>query len=690
MARGSSFAAIAALVVAIASGMHAPVWAAESAEQAASPPGASELPGLEAFVDGVIDGYMQKDKIAGVEVAIVRNGELLLLKGYGIDAVEPVQRVDPTRSLFRIGSISKTFTWLALLQLAERGQLELTDPVNQHLPDELDIPDEGFEEPIRIIDLMNHTAGFEDSIQHLFRAEGSPLLPLSQHLQKYRPHRVREPGRLMAYSNYGSALAGAIVASVSGMPFEDYIERNILEPLGMTSTTFRESYPPAPDLPAPMSEELARRRAENIEWRQGAWQAIAHEHIVSMAPAGSAVSTAADMARYMIALLDPEVMAGAGVLRADTVMRLREPTFQSAPGMPAVHHGFFNLPLGTTRPVGFDNLSHNGATLHFTSLMTVIPDLTVAPVFEEPGEGEDTATDALMAQQEGLVSGGTLGIFVTTNSSLGMRLAMQLPEHLLTRYFAGAGRGARSAAVDDRAPVQQYVGQYRSARRSYTKLEKILSLASLPISVSTEGELVAAILGEPARFVPIGEDLVRQTNGDVTLAFLRDEDGRITHVVTPGGAMARIGFFQSLPWLILILVAGLITSVGIVIGALLSRHRAPPSSVWEVRSRWVMIVMAVVWLAALALLAVWAISFAGPDGIDRFIYTYPDGLLKVALGVLLVAVGLTLLSIGTLVPAWRTPGWSLFRRVRHSIAIVILLALVLTLMQWNLVGFRYF
>ncbi|HEX7113709.1 MAG TPA: serine hydrolase domain-containing protein, partial [Steroidobacter sp.] len=554
MARGSSFAALAAVMVALAFGMHAPVHAAESAASDTSSPSASELPGLEAFVDGVVGGYMQKDKIAGVEVAIVRNGEVLLLKGYGIDRVEPFRRVDPTRSLFRIGSISKTFTWLALLQLAERGQLELTDPVNQQLPDELDIPDEGFEEPIRIIDLMNHTAGFEDSLQHLFRAEGSPLLPLSQHLRKYRPHRVREPGRLMAYSNYGSALAGAIVASVSGMPFEDYVERNIFEPLGMTSTTFRESYPPAPDLPAPMSEELACRRAESIEWRQGAWQAIPYEHIVSMAPAGSVVTTAADMARYMIALLDPGVMASAGVLRADTAMRLREPTFQSAPGMPAVHHGFFNLPLGTTRPIGLDNLSHNGATLHFTSLMTVIPDVSAAPVIEEPGEDGESANEAVsMARQEGSISGGTLGIFVTTNSSSGMPLAMELPEHLLSRYFAGAGRQVESVADKDSAQLREYVGQYRATRRSYTKLEEIVTISAMPVGVLPDGELLVTFFNEPARFVPIGEDLFRQTNGDVTLAFLRDEAGSITHLVTPGGAWERIGFFQSLPWLILIL-----------------------------------------------------------------------------------------------------------------------------------------
>src|SRR4029453_15132476 len=126
---------------------------------------AADLPNLEAFVDGVVGGYMAQQQIAGAEVAVVRDGETLLVKGYGIDSVEPRHAVDPNKSLFRLGSISKTFTLLSIMQLAERGKLKLEDPINDHLPDELDIPDEGFEQPIRIVDLMNHTAGVEELLQ---------------------------------------------------------------------------------------------------------------------------------------------------------------------------------------------------------------------------------------------------------------------------------------------------------------------------------------------------------------------------------------------------------------------------------------------------------------------------------------------------------------------------------------------
>src|SRR6185436_12424839 len=298
-------------------------------------------------------------------------------------------------SLFRLGLISKTFTWLSIMQLAERGMLRLDDPINDHLPDELDVPDEGFQQPIRIIDLMNHTVGFEDILQGLFVVQDATSLSLQQQLRQRRPHRVREPGKFMVYSNYSTALAGAIVAHVSGMEYESYVEQNILVPLGLAHTTFRESYHSTPGLPQPMSAELAAHMSQNIESRSGAWQTIPHEHIVSMAPAGAAVSTAADMARYML----------------------------------AVHHGFFNTPLGTTTRLAIDNLSHGGSTLHFRSFLVVTDDLG---------------------------GRGTLGVFVTANSASGATMVQAVAEQILAKYFAPPPEAEPAVPEGGASRAQEY------------------------------------------------------------------------------------------------------------------------------------------------------------------------------------------------------------------------------------------
>lgn len=519
------------------------------------------MPGLEAFVDGVVGAYMAEQKIAGVQVAVVKDGRALLVKGYGIDAIGPRRHVDPARSLFRLGSISKTFTWLSLLQLAERGRIDLDHPINDYLPDPLDIADDRFERPIRIVDLMNHTPGFEDVVQGLFVPHDAAPLPMQQQLRKYRPSRVREPGSFMVYSNYGVALAGAIVAQVSGMDFESYVERNIFVPLGMTNTTFREEYAAASELPEPMPAQLAQRRAQNLEWRNGAWRSYPHEHIVSMAPAGSAVSTAADMARYMNALLDPGRLERSGVLQQSTYSQLWEPTFQSAPGMPAMHHGFFNTPLGNNARLQFDNLSHGGATLHFMSFMVVIPDLSPRAQMSEKGETVGAAAGQ-----------GSLGIFITANSRPGIKLVQALPERILSQYYSAATVPDAAPPADAAARLVEYAGQYRSMRRS----------------------------------------------------------------------------------------------AQIMLGA------------------------ATAWLAFVAAGIVWAAPLISADAQDLFVLGYPQSTLKLALVILLVAAGLTLLTLATLVPVWRDRNWSVGRRMRHSIAVAVLVALLITLLQWNLVGFKYF
>jgi CubicO group peptidase (beta-lactamase class C family) len=616
---------------------------------------AAELPNLEAFVDGVVGGFMAQEQIAGAEVAVVRDGEVLLVKGYGIDSVEPRRAVDPNESLFRLGSISKTFTWLSIMQLAERGKLRLDDPINDHLPDELDVPDEGFERPIRIIDLMNHTAGFEDILQGLFVAEDATPLPLKEQLRQRRPHRVREPGRFMVYSNYSTALAGAIVAHVSGMEYESYVEQNILVPLGLAHTTFREHYTPTEGLPQPMSPELAAHMSQNIETRNGAWQAIPHEHIVSMAPAGAAASTAGDMARYMLALLDPQRLEAAGVLKAETFAQMREPSFQGAPGMPAMHHGFFNTPLGVTTRLGLDNLSHGGATLHFRSFMVV--------------------TDDLGGQ-------GTLGIFVAANSASAVTMVQALAERILAKYFPPTPEPISAIALTvpegGVSRAQEYAGQYRTARRSYTQFEKIINVGAVNVTATQDGYLIIRLGGPALRFVEIGKDLFRQPDGDATIAFVRDERGAISHLVTHIGTLERVEFFASLQWLALTLGATLLTCIGVLIAAV------------RRRSADVLTGIAIAWLAFMVLLAAWVLPFSSPEAQDQFVYGYPHPLLKVALAVGVVATGLSVLGIATLVPVWRERTWPMGRRLSPTAAVVWVLFLVTTLMQWNAIGFRYF
>jgi len=199
----------------------------------------ARLAGLGEFVDGVMAQQIATREIAGAVVTVVANGKILFSRGYGYADIERNIPVDGERTLFRPGSVSKLFTWTALMQQVELGRVKLDDPIDKYL--DFTIPANGRTRPILIRHLLDHTPGFED-LGGITAESVSGLIPLDTFLKnpKNIPARVREPGVETSYSNYGSAIAGYIVQRVSGEAFADYIDRHIFDPLGMTSATFRE------------------------------------------------------------------------------------------------------------------------------------------------------------------------------------------------------------------------------------------------------------------------------------------------------------------------------------------------------------------------------------------------------------------------------------------------------------------
>src|SRR5690606_12962398 len=141
--------------------------------------------------------------------------------------------VDPHRTLFRPGSVSKLFTWVAVMQLVEQGKLSLDEDVNTYLKG-FRIRDT-FKEPITLRHIMTHTAGFEDgNLGFMILQDPRRMISLRESMKRFQPKRVNPPGAQAAYSNYATALAGLIVEIVSGQPFNDYIARNIFDVLQMT------------------------------------------------------------------------------------------------------------------------------------------------------------------------------------------------------------------------------------------------------------------------------------------------------------------------------------------------------------------------------------------------------------------------------------------------------------------------
>src|SRR5439155_18230111 len=155
---------------------------------------------------------------------VVQDGQVVLKKGYGWADVDARRPADPDATLFRIGSITKTFTWLLAMDAVAERRMRLDGPINAYLPPPVRIPGEGFRQPVRLRDLVTHTPGFEELIfKQLFIRDPARLRPLDIYLASHRPARIWAPGTVSAYSNYGAALAGYAVGQVRGQTWQDLL-----------------------------------------------------------------------------------------------------------------------------------------------------------------------------------------------------------------------------------------------------------------------------------------------------------------------------------------------------------------------------------------------------------------------------------------------------------------------------------
>ena len=525
---------------------------------------------LERFVDGAVRDAMAAEHIAGVSVAIVQSGRPVLLKGYGL--ADKTRPMDPDRTLVRIGSVSKTFVWVALLKEVERGRVRLADPVNDYLPPALKIPDQGFKAPIRVIDLMSHAAGFEDTARgHLFVYRDEDVTPLADYLARRRPRRVREPGQFATYSNYGAALAGYIVARLNGQDFETVMEREVFAPLGMASTTYREPYAPRRGLPEPMPRALSARLSDGFAWRDARFQVQPFEHISQIAPAGSASTTAADMARYMLALQNGGRLDGTELYGSFTAQALRTPILATPSGVNGWAHGLMVRDL----PGGFRTYGHGGATGVFFTNMALIPDLD-------------------------------LGVFANSNSTGGRALVERLPE-LIVEHFYLPPRG--SPLPGDPALARRgglYAGDYIPTRRAYFGLEKFADLlgAEDRVWVTRDGYLIAKTGSITRAWVPDGDPsrFRAADGGSDRLVFKLDAQGRAVSfpIVRGSYTLERAGPMLDRTLFGRAGTATLAVALLVLAQRVFAGRRASPAPTWTGRVRAASLIAAGLWVAVFA------------------------------------------------------------------------------------------
>ncbi len=591
----------------------------------------------EEFFDGVLDAQMRELNTAGAVVTLVRGDELLLAKGYGYADVENDIPVDAESTLFRICSVSKLFIWTAVMQLVEEGRLDLNADLNNYL-DGIEIP-ATFEQPVTMAHLMTHTPGFEDRMLGILMRSDEEMPSLREVLIEQMPARIWPPGERPAYSNHGSTLAALVVETVAGEPYDNYIMRRIVEPLGMEDTT--------PD------QRLEGQPAQLLT-KGYLLVGDAREEFPSpftvLPPAGSIASTATDMAKFMTAHLQDGRLGDERILEAATARRMRSPLIELDPAVNSPPHGFVDVSSHGVRVLG-----HFGSSQAFKAMLVILPD-------------------------------HDLGLFTAYNTTTSEEAVIELLDAFLDQYFGPPERPSAPRTITaERAAA--YTGEYRSTQMPHSTLLRLNAfIARANVSLSEEGELVA--LGR--RFIGTDDPRVfTERDGSSSLVFVEGEDGRMSHYYdarfsteafervpsSEGRGLHSLIFFFSL-------FAFLATALALPVGWVKRRWFGAGSKPRIPRA-----LRLALWVASsLLLTSVFALVLLGADAM-RLVYG-ELGAIKTALVLPLIAIVPAGVALFAVPKIWRKGLGTPFGRTCYTATVLLMVLFYWFLNTWNLLGIK--
>jgi CubicO group peptidase (beta-lactamase class C family) len=589
---------------------------------------------MEAFMDGVMTAQLRDHHVAGATVSVVKDGQLFFAKGYGSADVRKGTAVSGDSTLFRIGSISKLFTWTAVMQLVEQGKLDLNTDINKYL--DFKIP-ETYPQPITLTHVMTHTPGFEEDPRDLFTEDSTHITPMGKWLPAHMPKRVRPPGTYASYSNWATATAGYIVQRVSGMSFDEYVEKNILEPLGMTQTSSRQ----------PLPARYANAMSNGYQWKGGAFEPHKWEIITGAWPAGSVSSTATDMARFMIAHLNDGEYNGKRILSAETAEKMHTRAFSHDPRLNGFALGFYEKSSHGLRIIG-----HGGDTQWFHSDLALIPSEKV-------------------------------GVFVSYNTDTGSQLSFSpFLAQFLDHYYPEPRPAVVSKATKEQ--LQKFAGAYTANRMSYSTFFKIAALASATnISVADSGMLTANIAGQTWRLTPVDSLLFRDINTGEPVAF-KQENGKITHAfigMIPMETLERRSGLGAPMVHISVLVLGLVVFLLTVGAAIVRRFTPKQRRPGALPGRILVVGLSLAFLIGAAAIA------GSIAGVQDLLYNRL-GKLEFALALPVIGALLTLLALAAAVWQWLSGTGTKWERLRYTAVVAVAIAFVWSLNTWNLLGWR--
>ncbi|GGF85786.1 FmtA-like protein [Paenibacillus albidus] len=611
-----------------------------SVSQIEAPANLDDIAGLTALVDGIMEEDMNRLQIPGAVISIVKGDKIILAKGYGSSNLEQAAPVDPATSMFRIASTTKLFTWTAVMQLVEQGRIDLDTDINTYLKS-VKIP-ATYPEPITMRHLMTHTAGFEEGGVGYQIAIDPAKLPgsISETLNKHMLARVRPPGELSSYSNYGATLAGMIVEDVSGVPYNDYIKKYIFDPLDMKYSTVVE----------PLPESFMPYKVVGYKSENGSFIPGTPTFEGGFRPAGSGTVSAVDMAYFMIAHLQNGKYGDQQILKPETAELMHSTAFQFDKRLPGVDLGFAEKRIN-----GITLITHGGSDPMFNT------ELYLAP-----------------AKQ--------VGIFLSYNGGQGGESAAGLVQSLFNRYYPAPETEQPEFSVSAES-IQKYAGSYQFTRRNISDIDKFFNFfAQLNVAI-VDNKLSLGSGSEQQLYRETGPNLFQLEGGTEQIVFRTNESGKVTHMLlgmAPDMPLERTPLLdQNKFWLIVLGVSGLIF-ITALLGLIFSRRKikamTPPEK-WAIRlsagtAGWALLSFVTTFMVIMSM-----------DTMQKLSGISPLLSLSLVMPVILVGLALSLLVLAILV--WKNKYWTAFKRVHYTLVTLSAVAMTLFFYYWNLLGWQF-
>ena len=607
---------------------------------------------VEAFFDGIISTHMKENKSPSGTISLVYRDRIIFSKGYGYQDIEKNIPVVADKTMFRPGSVSKLFTWTAVMQLKEQGKLDLDTDVNKYLKT-FKIKDTYPGEPVTLRHILTHTPGFEDGgVGYLIIEDFDKAIPLRDAMEKYQPKRVNPPGVQTAYSNYATALAGLIVSNISGMSFNDYINKNIFEPLNMNHSTFEE----------PLPEELKNNMAIGYAYEKGRFTEKPFEIISSFGPAGAMSASSTDMANFALAFLNGGSFEGNynidgrnysnRILQEATVTEMLTQNFSHDSRFPGMALGFYESSVNGNRLVG-----HGGDTQYFHS------DLAI-----------DLEND--------------LAIFVSFSGAGGAKVRSVIIPAFYNEFFPVVV-SPLSISEDFNERANRYAGSYLFWRSNFSTIEKaFLNLGgAVKVAPSSENTIVVTMGDDVRQFIEIDENLFQERGGKAKIAFQENESGKINGMifdVYPFMSMYKASMWKGQSFNFLFIGLSVIVFLGVILRLAYqwSIYKSLPK---EEKDATTSAIVAAGLNLGFFIFGIIALSV---DGDTLFSIGFTP-LMKFWLLFPILATIAGGYQIYQSMMVWKNNYWGIWKRIRFSIISLCCLFMIWFYYYWNILGYNY-